>query len=448
MKYETEAKQILEFVGGKENIVKATHCFTRLRFDLVNNDKAQLEQLDSIGIVNKALFNNGQLQVIIGNKVDEVYADLIKIAGLSSEEIVNEHKDQDLEKKNIMDKLVEMVTQIFIPIFPALVAGGLSKAILVALTFAGMVDATTTTYGILNMIGDAAFYFLPILLAYTSAKYFKANPFVAVVIAAIMIHPNFATLGDQIDFFGLPIQYVNYSATVFPIIIGVYIMSWVEKGLKRIIPKIVSFLFVPLLTIFIMTPLMLCLVGPVINTIANAVGNGSVWLLQTTGIFGGIVFGGVYPILVFFGLHQAIPPIELQQIAQIGIDPILGFCAVGNAAVAGTTLMIAIKSKRETMKSLASTSAFSAIIGITEPALYGVVSNYRNAFISCFVGGAAGGIIISLFGVVGIGIGPVPLAGIALFLGDKFLYYVLAIVVSVIVSMITLAVLGLKEEKE
>ncbi|MCF0106836.1 MAG: PTS transporter subunit EIIC [Holdemanella sp.] len=440
MKFENEAKEILSLSGGKENIKSASHCFTRLRLTLVDEKKADTEALSNLPIVNKAIFNNGQLQVIIGNTVGEVYEAFMKVSGLSEEDV------KDTSKKKFLDKLVDMVTQIFTPIFPALVAGGLSKAILIGLMFAGVVDPTTTTYGIINMIADAAFYFLPMLLAFSAAKYFKANPYVAVVIAGIMIYPSFATLGDTITFFGLPVTYVNYTATVFPIIIGVWIMSYVEKGLKRIIPKMVSFLFVPLLTLFIMTPIILCAVGPVINAISNAIGNGAVTLLQSTGVIGGALFGGLYPIMVFFGFHQAIPPIELQMIAQIGYDPILGYCAVGNAAVAGSAFMVALISKKSEMKSLASTTSFSAIIGITEPALYGVISNYRNAFISCFIGGAIGGTLISLFGVTGISIGPVPLAGIALFFGDKFIYYIIAVVVSALGAAISLYFLKLKEE--
>lgn len=443
MKFENEAKEILALVGGKENVVAASHCFTRLRLTLKDESKADLEGLGKLKVVTKALFNNGQLQIIIGNTVDEVYAAFIEVTGLKAQDKVEENLG---DKKNFLDRLVTMITSIFTPIFPALVAGGLSKAVLIGLLFAGKVDPSTTTYGVMNMIADAAFYFLPILLAFSTAKYFKANQYIAVVIAAIMVYPSFSTLGDSIKFFGLPVTYVDYSATVFPIIIGIWLMSYVEKALKRVIPKMVSFLFVPLITIFVMTPVMLCAVGPVINTVSNAVGNGAVSLLQSTGVIGGAVFGGIYPILVFFGLHQAIPPIELQMIAQVGYDPILGFCAAGNAAIAGSALMVAIKSKKKEMKSLASTTSFSAIVGITEPALYGVISNYKNAFISCFIGGAIGGALIALFGITGISIGPVPLAGIALFFGEKFGLYVLSVLASVAGAAISLFFLGLKEE--
>lgn len=444
MKYERETKQILSHIGGEANVLKVSHCFTRLRLELKDKQKVELEQLNKISVVKGSVFNNGQLQIIIGNPtVDEVYDTFLEVWGHQTEKEAKEKA-----KKSLMDQLVEMVTAVFIPIFPALVAGGLSKAILIALMFAGVVDSSTTTYAILNMIGDAAFYFLPMLLAFTSAKYFKCNQYVAVVIAAIMLHPTFSTMGESISFFGIPVQYVNYSATVFPIIIGIFLMSYVEKVVKKVIPSMLSFLLVPLITIFIVAPIMLIVVGPVINMLSNYVGTAVVWMLNKTGVIGGALFGGVYPILVFFGLHQAIPPIELQMIAQVGYDPLLGFCAAGNAATAGATLAVAWKSRKKDMKSLASTSAFSAFIGITEPALYGVVSNYKNAFIAIFAGGAIGGIVISLFQVVGMSIGPVPLAGIALFFGSKFIYYMVAILAAAVVAFAVLFVMGLQENDQ
>lgn len=434
MDYKKTAKTILQNVGGKSNIKDVTHCFTRLRLTLKNYDHMKKEEIDKIDLVKGSQINSGQLQIIIGNEVEDVYRAFLEVANLKSNE------SSSTGNNTLIGKFIDMITAIFIPIFPALVAGGLIKGIMIALQFSGWIDTSGTTFQLLSMFGDAPFYFLPIILAFSFAQKIKCNPYMAVVIAGILLHPTLGTLGENVSFIGISVPAISYSSTVFPILIGVYVMSWIEKSVKKIAPKSLAMLIVPLITILLTAPIVLTLIGPVANMLSIWIADGVQWLFDTAGLFAGLILGGVYPFLVFTGLHQAIPPIELLNLAQTGTDSILAVCACANAAVAGATLGVALKSKKSATKSLAGSSALSAMIGITEPAIYGVVSHYKSTFLACFIGGGVGGAFVAFFKVAAVGMGPVPLAGIALFSGEKFLWYVAGFMISSILACIIVLV--------
>lgn len=432
MKEKETSIKILEAIGGTDNIKAVSHCFTRLRLDLKDNEKINTNDINNINMVKGSVVNSGQLQIIIGNEVEDVYKEFTNLIG---EAQLNTSSG---ENEKFIGKLITIITGIFTPIFPALAAGGLLKGILIAIMFSKTMDTSGSTFQLLTMFSDAPFYFLPIILAFSAAKIFKTNQYIAVVIAGIMLHPTFSAMASNpVNFLGLPIQVINYSSTVFPILLGVYLMSKVENLVKKVTPRSIGMLFVPLLTILITAPIVLGVIGPLANYIATIVGNGLVVVYDKTGFIGGAILGGVYPFLVFTGLHQAIPPIELQNIAQTGTDLMLAIFAAANAAIAGATLMVAIDTKNKELKSLAFSSALTAAIGITEPAIYGVVSKLKKPLIATFIGGAVGGAIVAFFKVTAVGMGPVPLAGIALFIGDKFIYYLLGVIVSFVVAMIT-----------
>ena len=288
----------------------------------------------------------------------------------------------------------------------------------------------------LMMFSDAAFYFLPFYLAYTTAQVFKIKPVMAMVLAGVILHPTYTGLAEATNFLGLNIPVVDYSSTVFPIIIGVIVMSYIDKFARKIIPNSFAGIFVPLIDLLIAAPIMLVVVGPLVNTLSTVIGTAVINLYEATGAIGGAVFGALYPVLVFFGLHHAVVPVELQSLATLGYDPLLALCAAANAAVAGAALMVAIDSKNKEFKGLSFSSAISSIIGITEPTLYGVLGILKRPFAGVVVGGAVGAAIMAAFKVYGLGIGPVPLAGIALFFGEKFPIFLIGIAVSVIVSMV------------
>lgn len=428
MDYKKIAKAILKNVGGKSNIKEVTHCFTRLRLTLKNYDCLKKEEIEKIEVVKGSQINSGQLQIIIGNEVEDVYNAFLEVSGIRPSEHASTGND------TVIGKFIDLITAIFIPVFPALVAGGLIKGIMLALQFSGWIDTSGTTFQLLSMFGDAPFYFLPMILAFSFAQKIKCNVYMAVVIAAILLHPTLYALGDNVTFAGFSVPTITYSSTVFPILIGVYVMSWIEKFAKKIAPKSLAMLLIPLITILLTAPIVLVVIGPFANTLSVWIADEILWLFDTAGLFAGLILGAVYPFLVFTGLHQAIPPIELLNLAQTGTDSILAVCACANAAVAGATLGVALKSKAAATKSLAGSSALSAIIGITEPAIYGVISHSKITFLASFIGGGLGGAFVAFCKVTAVGMGPVPLAGIALFSGNKFLLYVLGFLISAMVA--------------
>lgn len=439
--YAAVSKEILGLVGGSENVNAVSHCFTRLRLDLVDAGKADLEALKKVNGTSGVVVNNGQVQVIIGNDVDVCYNEFLKVSGKAGN--VSEKKDE-----NLMNRVLNGIAQIFIPVFPAIAAGGLLKGILIALLFSGKVDPTSGTFTLLMMFSDAAFYFLPIFLAFSSAKVFGCKPMMAAALAGVMLHPTFTGMVEAPTFLGLNVPLVDYSSTVFPIIIGVFVLSLIEKGCKKIMPKAISGLVTPLVCLLVTAPIMLIVVGPVINSLSNTVGNIVIGLYNATGAFGGAVFGAVYPFLVFTGLHHAVVPVELQSLATLGYDPLLALCAAANAAVGGAAIMVAIDSKNKEFKALSMSSAVSALIGTTEPALYGVLGILKRPFIGACAGGAAGSAIMAAFKVYGAGLGPVPGAGFAMFLGEKFGIYVAGVVVAIVVAAVVTHFVKFEDIKE
>lgn len=446
--YQQMSEDIINLVGGKNNISKVSHCFTRLRLDLKETEKADLDGLKKVKGTSGAVNNNGQIQVIIGqNDIDDMYNAFLNVSGMKAEVVIDENLDGS-KKGSWANRFLNNLAQIFIPVFPALAAGGLLKALLIAANFAHIVDPASSNFTFLMMFSDAVFYFLPMFLAYSSAKVFKVKPVIAMLIAGVMLHPTYTAMTDQSSLFGLAVPVVSYSSTVFPIIVGTLILSYLDKGLRKICPKSFAGLLVPLADLLIMAPVMLIVVGPFVNMLSNTVGNAFIWLYDVTGAFGGAVFGAVYPFLVFTGLHHAVVPVELQSLATLGYDPFLALCAAGNAAVAGAALMVSIDARNKEFKGLALSSGVTALIGTTEPALYGVLGILRKPFIGTVAGGAVGGAIMAIFKVYGSGLGPVPLAGIGMFLGEKFLWYLIGVVISVAVSMAVTHIVGFEEVKE
>lgn len=424
-------KIIVRNVGGENNIKSFSHCFTRLRLDLKDNNKINLEKIEALNPVKGAGINGGQLQIIFGNEVEDYFNELEREIGTKEGE--NEQKHT-----NVLD----IFQRIFTPVFPALAAGGLLKGLLLAAQFSGVVDTNGPTFSLMMTFSDIPFYFLPIILAFSAGKTFKCNQYISVLIAGAMLHPNFTSLTENTSFLGLPVPAVNYSSTVFPILLSIFVLSYIEKGLRKVIPKTLALLFVPLFALIITAPIALIVIGPFANQLGLWIGEAVAFIYEKGGFIGGAIFGGMYPFLVFTGMHQAIPPIQLQNLAQTGTDVLLALCACGNAAIAGTTLMIAIKEKDKNAKSLAYSTSLSGFIGITEPALYGVIAKYKHAFIATFIGGALGSAIVAMFKVSAVGMGPVPLAGVALFFGNKFIYYVIGIFISTLGAMMVMKFLG------
>lgn len=395
------ASEILKLVGGDSNISNVTHCATRLRLVLKEDKKVNLQQLNMIEGVLKAQNSGGQLQVVLGGKVEKVYDEFVKEANITNTSL----DSTSSVKKNPFNTFLETIAGVFTPILPALVGCGMMKCLSSILTASGLVNAQSGFILIFNMIADCVFYFMPFFLAVSAAKKFKTNEYLAIAIAACLLHPtiltaasNIATTGvSTINFLGLPILLVKYTSTVIPIILSVWIMSYVHRFIDKLIPEMLKVILVPMLVLLVMVPLTLIAIGPFGSYIGTWLSNIISLLFTANGIIAGFVLGFFRPILVMFGMHYSIMPMQIQQIAEQGYTAMLPSALAANMAQAGAVFAVFILTKNKTMKAAAGSSSITAIFGVTEPAIYGVNLKYKKPF---FAGCLAAGIVGGFFGLV------------------------------------------------
>ena len=398
--YDELAKKIIQLVGGESNIANVTHCITRLRFNLKDESKADTETIRSTPGVVGVTSANGQYQVIIGAEVTQVYekltAQLHNLEGASAAPAQKEG--------SVVSRLIDTITGIFTPILPPLTAAGMLKAVLAILVAFKLVDSASSTYQVINFMADATFYFLPILLANSAAKKLGCNPYLAMMLGGIIIHPNFVSMvtasketGEAITVFGLPIYNATYSSSVIPILLGVLLMSKVEPLANKFAPKAVRFFTAPLITMLVVGIATLCVLGPIgyviSNILASAINGLSAiapWLAPT-------IIGALLPFLVMTGTHHALTPIGINNRMTIGFDTIIypGQLA-SNIAQGAAALAVSFKTKNTELKELTSSTGITAVCGITEPVLYGVTMKIRTNMIAAMAGGGVGGFFMGL----------------------------------------------------
>lgn len=386
------AKKILDGVGGKENISDVFHCATRLRFRLKDEHLAATSELNKIPKIIQIVQSGGQYQVVIGNEVSAVYESLIEVMGgeVTSGETGN-------EKQGIVAKIIDIVSSIFTPFLTVLAGTGVLKGFLSLAVFLSPGFAETGTYILLNAAGDAFFRFLPIAIAFTAAKKFKTNQYIAMALAMAMVYPIENTA--DLTFVGLPVIYgAGYTSTVFPIILAVFIQRYVEGFFKKIVPKFLVF-GVTLMTLVIMVPFTYLLIGPLGTIIGSILSKGVNGLYEFSPLLTGIALGGLWQILVVFGMHWGFVPLTLLNFSTLGYDRLLPMSIAGVIAQSGAAFGVFLKSRNKNLKSLAVSSSLTALFGITEPAVYGVTLPLKKPFVAASIGGAVGGGIIAFFGV-------------------------------------------------
>ena len=443
MNYENLAKEILKNIGGQENISNLTHCATRLRFNLNNVSKANTEKIKKIKGVMGVVDKGGQYQVIIGNDVNYVYKEIIKIANIEGN---GEYKEVDNRKT--IAKVIDTITGIFTTILPAITAAGMMKAVLALLTAFKLISTGSQSYQIFNFMADAAFYFLPIFLANSAAKKFKCNPYLAMMLGGILLHPTFVTMvnaaketGEPLAIFGLPITLASYSSSVLPIILGIWFMSYVEPIADKISPKAIKFFTKPLITAVISGIVILVVIGPIGYIVSDKVGLGiktlesyASWLVPT-------LLGGLTPLLVMTGTHYGLIPIGINNRMTMGYDTIIypGMLA-SNVSQGGAALAVAIKSKDKEVKQLASSAGITAVCGITEPALYGINLRFKTPLYASMIGGAVGGLFLGLFRVSNYSGGSPGFLTLPSYIGGEtmmnFVYACIGAVISVFVAFV------------
>ena len=443
------AQKILELSGGEKNITYVTHCATILRLVVKSEAEVNLKAIDSLEGVLKAQHSGGQLQVVIGAKVNKIYDEFTKLGSFTN----NNESDMPKVKKNPVNAFIETISGIFTPILPALVGCGMMKCLSSLMTSTGMVDPSTGFITVFNMIADCVFYFMPFFLAVSAARKFKTNEYLAIALAGCLLHPTIldaagkiAETGiDKIDFLGLPILLVKYTSTVIPIILSVWLLSYVYKFVEKIVPDLLKVLLVPMITLLIMVPVQLIAIGPFGSYVGTWIAEGLNILFAKSGIVAGALLGFFRPILVMFGMHYSIMPMQIQQVAETGVTVLTASALAANLAQAGAAFGVFLKTRNKTMKAAAGSSSLTALFGITEPAIYGVTLRYKKPF---FAGCLAAGLVSGFFGLVNANANAIALPGIlslSTYNADRYIYIIIGVVAAFVLGCVFTLIAGVDD---
>ena len=452
MDYIALAKAILENIGGNENVKSVVHCATRLRFTLLDAAKADTEKIGKLKGVLKVVNAGGQYQIVIGPDVPRVYQEVISLGGFEAHAGVEDAEAEKEDKRSPLSKVLESVASIFQPVIPAITGAGLLKAILALCTTFHWMDNGSQTYAILNAMSDAAFYFLPILLAQSCAKKFKCNQGTAMALAGFMIYPSFVTLlkgTEAVTMFGfLPITKATYTSSVIPIILGVWFMSYVEKLVQKYCPKAVKFFFVPFLSLFIGGIVTISALGPIGAWASDLIQMFFSWLKDFAPWLVPTVVGIFSPLLVMTGTHYGLIPIGTNNLGTVGHDAVVGpGMLVSNTAQGAAGLAVALRSKNPDTRQLASSAGVTGVLGITEPVLYGINLRFMFPLYAAMIGGGVGGLFLGLTGVERFGAGspgllvlpvylPTEAAQALGFTMSNFFFAILGVAIAMLVSFI------------
>lgn len=401
--YTAMARGIVAKAGGEGNIVSATHCMTRLRLVLRDTAQFDTDGVKAVPGVLNVIIQNGEYQVVIGQDVPDLYAEIQKFEGIKAGGAVEDAQaaaaDAKLQHGNVINGIRSFIGGTFSPVIPVLVAGGLTGAVLSLLTSVFGVSAESGTYTIVYAINQATFYFLPVFIGFAAANRLKANGYLGAFLGAILLYSTING-AEGLDFFGIPVQTVTYSSTVFPVILGVLFMSVVYKFLQKHTPVFLKTIVVPLLTMLITVPVTLIVLGPIGNTLGTWLANGVYAIYQAVPPIAVMIIGITTPLMVFFGMNNATYPVVFALMAAVNSDPLI--CtgmAPANVAVGGACLAAALLAKSVEEKSVSVSAGVTALCGITEPGVYGVLFPKTYPLIGAMIGGGVGGLLAGLLGM-------------------------------------------------
>lgn len=418
--YDQLSKDIVKYIGGTENVISLFHCATRLRFKVKNTGAVDKENLSQLSGVIKVLDSGGQIQVVIGNHVADVCEAVFQNTGLKREAGAEEGGG---EKQNLLNAFMDTISGIFAPMLGAMSGAGMLKALLILLTTLHVLEPEMGTYRILQAAGDGVFTFLPVILAVTASKKFRANTYVAMGIAAALVYPDLTaafSAGEALTFLKIPVVLVSYTSSVIPIVISVYLLSRMEKALNKVMPEMVKGFLIPLTCLMVVVPLTYLVIGPIADIAGKLLASGYTGLVALNPVIAGGILGLIWPAAVMFGVHWGFVPIVMNNLATYGRDTLFVITGPNNMAQAGATLGVLLKTKNKEVKDVAGPAALSAVLaGVTEPAIYGVTLRFKKPFfIGAVFSGIAGAIvaasgtsapallttsILSLPGYVGVG---------------------------------------------
>jgi len=448
MDYKKTATDILNYVGGENNVAHLEHCSTRLRFTLADDSKVNIEALKKVhgvlGVVTAV-----QLQVIVGNNVIEVYDELLKIGKFGDQN----NNNTAANNKKIGAVVLDFIISVFQPLVPAIAGAGILKSILLLLSMFNLIDKTGQTYLIISYIGDSVFYFLPIMVAITTATKLKVNKIVAVAAIGILLFPNMtALLGKGASFLSIPITNVAYASQVFPAILGVLFYAAMERLFTKISPKPIRIFFVPMMSLLLTVPMTLLLLGPIgfyFGTVLTAV------ILFVFNKFGWIAVGlvaAILPFMIATGMHKALVPYAISSVTGLGKELLyLPASLAHNISESGACFAVALRTKDTELKATAISAGISALFGITEPALYGVTLQRKRVLASVVISSLIGGLCIGLFGVAAFTVVGPGIASISMFIDEKnsknIIFAIVGFAVSFVASFV-ITFISWKEDKE
>ncbi|MGN0975277.1 MAG: PTS transporter subunit EIIC [Gemmiger sp.] len=441
MDFKKLAQEVVANVGGKENIVSLTHCATRLRFKLADPAKANKDAVCKVKGVINVVESGGQFQVIIGNEVGQAFDAVQQITGITGSAVNVVEKDDLKVKGKAIDVVIDLVTSIFTPILPALIGAGMIRALLMLATQFGVLATDSGTYIIINEIYNAVFSFLPVYLAYSAAKRFHCNTMIAVAVALTMVSSTIqAGVKSEagLDFLGIPISFPaqGYGSGIIPIIVTIWFMSLLEKMCTKYIHPVARNILTPLIELIVTVPLMFLVFGPIFSGLQSLIGNGYNALYNLNPTVCGVILGGLWQVLVVFGLHWGIVPLGQVNLAMFGRNTINAVTGPSNWAQAGASMGVALKAKNPEVRQTALSAAITGIFSITEPAIYGVNLKYKKPFYIAVAAGAVAGGIAGAANAAALAGGPVGILSFPLFIGEGFVGFVIAMFVAFFASMI------------
>lgn len=451
-KYEKLVAAIPQLVGGTENVLQFTHCVTRLRFEIKDKDKVDFEKIQKLPGSKGAKWSGNQLQIIIGGGVEEAY-DLI-CATTSLGENKNSAGSQDSKKRFNPGIILDVIAGCITPVVTLLIGTGMIKVIMLLGTMSGLISPDSSTYSVLSFVSDSAFYFLPILVGHAAAVRFGMNPYMGALLGAMLLHPNFTAMvsgGEAISVFGLPVYAGSYSNSIFPVILSVWAASYVEKFLKKYSPELLRSILVPFITILVMIPVSLCVLAPFGDIIGIYLSKAIVWIYETFGFLGVALFTGLHPLMVTTGMHHGITPYLVTSLSNPGYEALASPATfIDNINIGMAALAVSIKTKSKSVKINSLPSGITAVLGgVTEPALFGTVLQYRPVLVSTMLGGFIGGAVAGLAKCVCYSFaGSYGVFGLVTFIGEKGMpnfYWMLVAVVAGAVSTFILTFITFKD---
>ncbi|HHH0084855.1 TPA: sucrose-specific PTS transporter subunit IIBC [Yersinia enterocolitica] len=450
------AKALLPLLGGKDNIVSAAHCATRLRLVLADDSLVQKSAVEKVEGVKGCFSNAGQLQIIFGTGlVNKVYAEFIKVAGIS-ESTKSEAADAAARKLNPFQRIARLLSNIFVPIIPAIVASGLLMGLLGMVKTYGWADANSALFIMLDMFSSAAFIILPILIGFTAAKEFGGNHYLGATLGGILTHPALTNAWGvaggfhTMNFFGMEVAMIGYQGTVFPVLLAVWFMSILEKRLRKIIPDALDLILTPFLTVIITGFVALLFIGPAGRVLGDGISLVLSTLITHAGWLAGLLFGGLYSVIVITGIHHSFHAIEAGLLGNpnIGVNFLLPIWSMANVAQGGACLAVYFKTRDAKIKAIVIPSAFSAMLGITEAAIFGINLRFIKPFLAALAGGALGGawVVANHVNMTAVGLTGIP--GIAIVQGNSIVNYLIGLVISFGAAFIISLLLKYKTDSE